>query len=444
MDNNGTMNVNMNMNMNMNMNVYEHSNHDCSVSEAHHDNDNDNDNDNNNNLNLFHSVALLTADCLGTGILALPAVIAVLGRPFGLTFLILQLPLNVYAGTILCDSAHIVEQQQQQQQQQQQGQELEQTQQQQSASSEEELNQKVQVDQPVPASLPETIPAGDVKSKTTKKKASSSYESIAGFDIEDVYQDEFTTTTFHLRHEHDHSTTDFIGMTRALFPHTTSVTRVVMAIYYCNIFLLLGDYILVMSHAVVALVGGAICLPTAGMVASTLMFAVSQLRTMAKLGRTVSIISLIALFLVVAQCLLSAADLRDEIAIQPAAAVSPLAAGLLLSKFSALASIGFAVGSQKLLLNIRSEMKSKQQAPKALAISLTAYVTLYAAICVLAGPSKLLCFFSALGGDTITMSLCLHHTLRSAPQQKIHHRSYLTQLPQVGIVAWAVFYSGFI
>ena len=46
-----------------------------------------------------------------------------------------------------------------------------------------------------------------------------------------------------------------------------------------------------------------LCIPTAGMIASTLMFAISQLRTMANLGRAVSVVSLAALFIVVVQCL---------------------------------------------------------------------------------------------------------------------------------------------
>jgi hypothetical protein len=47
---------------------------------------------------------------------------------------------------------------------------------------------------------------------------------------------------------HDTATFDFIGMTQALFSSRRS-TRLVMALFYTNIFLVLGDYILVMSHA---------------------------------------------------------------------------------------------------------------------------------------------------------------------------------------------------
>ena len=54
-------------------------------------------------------------------------------------------------------------------------------------------------------------------------------------------------------------------------------------IYYTNLFLVLGDYILVMSHAVVAMIEDGnykICIPQAGLIASTLMFTLSQIRTM--------------------------------------------------------------------------------------------------------------------------------------------------------------------
>lgn len=331
-----------------------------------------------NDLNLYHGVALLTADCLGTGILALPSVVMVLGRSFGLAFLILQLPINLYAGTILCYSADIVEQRKHQVIICQSGKTI---------LNEHESADEVEEEEVVAQTIvvvSESTPGASIK--ITKKK-SSIYESIADIDIAETFEEEYTESCHTLHDDDDyHSTTDLIGITCALFPHTPTATRVVMAFYYCNVFLVLGDYILVMSHAVVALAGGAMCLPTAGIVASTLMFAVSQLRTMANLGRNVSIISLLALFLVVIQCLISLEHAQDPIPIQPSP--SWITAGLVLSKFSALASIGFAVGSQKLLLNIRSEMKSKQEAPRVLAISLSAYIALYVMICVLAGPSK--------------------------------------------------------
>jgi hypothetical protein len=142
----------------------------------------------------------------------------------------------------------------------------------------------------------------------------------------------------------------------------------------------------------------------------------------------VSIVSLLALFLVVIQCLISLGHARDPIPIQPSPSL--ITAGLVLSKFSALASIGFAVGSQKLLLNIRSEMKSKQEAPRVLAISLSAYITLYVMICVLAGPSKFPFACSCVRDAKNVLALKL-----LSPSRQTHHPFSLTRLPPVGIVA---------
>ena len=109
-----------------------------------------------------------------------------------------------------------------------------------------------------------------------------------------------------------HHTFDFISITSHLFDNpmssndsvshelrattsksNSSMTRFVMIIYYTNIFLVLGNYILVMSHAVSAMFGDTVCLPIAGVIASVLMVGVSQLRTMSSLGRGVSVASLV-------------------------------------------------------------------------------------------------------------------------------------------------------
>jgi hypothetical protein len=205
----------------------------------------------------------------------------------------------------------------------------------------------------------------------------------------------------------DTATFDFIGMTSALFS-SKMATRWIMVLYYTNIFLVLGNYIVVMSHAVTALVGEDIlCIPTAGILASTLIFAVSQLRTMARLGRSASVVSLITLGIVVVQCLYAANHHRQY---------QPLVNGTtsvdistsssnnnndddigeninLLRKFSAMGSIGFAVGSQKLFLNIRHEFADRTKAPSSLAVALSAFGSFYVLIVLAAGknpPSFLL------------------------------------------------------
>mmetsp|Transcript_28688 Transcript_28688/g.48817 ORF Transcript_28688/g.48817 Transcript_28688/m.48817 type:complete len:141 (-) Transcript_28688:591-1013(-) len=62
-----------------------------------------------NDLTLVTGALLLTADCMGTGILALPADVQTLGQTFGLVFILLNLPVNLYAGTLLSKSALFVE-----------------------------------------------------------------------------------------------------------------------------------------------------------------------------------------------------------------------------------------------------------------------------------------------------------------------------------------------
>ena len=63
-------------------------------------------------LNVWQGAALLTADCLGTGILALSKDVHVLGVWLGIGFIVLNLPINWYAGSILSDSAAYVEKRQ--------------------------------------------------------------------------------------------------------------------------------------------------------------------------------------------------------------------------------------------------------------------------------------------------------------------------------------------
>lgn len=175
--------------------------------------------------------------------------------------------------------------------------------------------------------------------------------------------------------------------------------------------LTIGNYILVMSHAVTAVAGeDNLCLPTAGIIASTLMFGLSQLRTMANLGRSVSAVSLLALFIVVIQCVYALRP-KDDVTLvtEHEESVNAVTSEMLeeattttdgatiLSKMSSLASIGFAVGSQKLLLNIRHEMADPAKAaPQSLAIALVTYGFAYVLVCLLAGPTPPSFLFDAI------------------------------------------------
>ena len=167
----------------------------------------------------------------------------------------------------------------------------------------------------------------------------------------------------------DTVTLDYVGMAPVLFD-SRAATRWITILYYTNILLVLENYIGVMAHSVAAMiVEDWKCIPPAGALASTLMFAVSQIRSMAKLGRSASIVSLLALFVVVAQCLCFT-NRHDESytgQVDPTPSsrdLTTLESANLLRKMTAMGSIGFATGSQKLLLNIRHELSDRSIAPQ--------------------------------------------------------------------------------
>ena len=101
-----------------------------------------------------------------------------------------------------------------------------------------------------------------------------------------------------------------------------------------------------MSHSVKAMAGDNICIPTAGIIASILMFALSQVRTMANLGRSISAISLTALFIVVIQCLYalrgSSSGDAEEGEGQEEEQLYSTSFDQTLAKMSSVAAIGFA------------------------------------------------------------------------------------------------------
>jgi len=212
-------------------------------------------------------------------------------------------------------------------------------------------------------------------------------------------------------------TSDLIGISQAIFESSPSAPLsfsctphlVVMFIYYLNLFLVLGDYILVMGRAVSAM-DPTICLPTAGAIASILMFAICQFRTMALLGKNVSMASLVAMMIVLGQCLFhhgishpGDAPTTTNHTLLPVVVDEVPTNSTIWSQFSALASIGFAVGSQKLFLNIRHELQHKEEASRVLAGSLTTYGTAYVVVILLAGKSTSNCL-GLLQFETLLLS----------------------------------------
>ena len=376
-------------------------------------------------LNVWQGAALLTADCLGTGLLALPADIHVLGAGLGVGFLLANLPINLYAGTIFHMTATWIEQRQTAENRIYQqnvvggtitpwtktristtmaaAKDQEQAKQQQQDDDDDvdyrEVNQNT---------------FNSVLSALTYNEASSD-ELLDDFDVDIINDNDDnnkvedyrtmnqgtlnsalslqTAGTTHTKLHHDTATFDFVGITQALFRNRMA-TRWVLIVYYTNIFLVLGNYILVMSHSVAAVIGeDRICIPLAGLLASTGMFLVSQFRSMARLGKTASILSLSALFIVVLQCLWSLQDekyreQRTNASPPTEEATSSSSSGFSsLRKLAAFGSIGFAVGSQKLFLNIRHELSDRNVAPRSLAIALTVFGTFYVLIVIVAGPN---------------------------------------------------------
>ena len=312
----------------------------------------DDDATDHNTLSFWQGATLLTADCMGTGLLALSDDVRNLGSVIGFGFLILNLPINFYAGYIFHQTATAVEDHQ-------------------------KLENRV------------------YRQSLENINEEDNYEALEL----DSHRAVGRISNAHSVH-HDTATFDFIGMSSALF-HRKGVTRWVMAIFYVNIFLVLGDYILVMSHAVSATFGeDNICVPTAGLVASTAMFLVSQMRTMATLGRAASIISLLALAVVVVQCLWEVHQQEEQgVLYQDAPAVE--APVPVLRQLSSLGGIGFAMGSQKLFLNIRHELKDRSEAPKTLGASLLTFGVVYVATCWLAGPHAPSFLFDAIPQHTL-------------------------------------------
>jgi amino acid permease len=346
------------------------------------DDDHNNRNED-NKLKLYQGVALLTADCLGVGVLALPYDLHMLGWAFGISFLLANLPINYIAGNYLSVIALDIETT--------------------ATTTDSGDNKEVELTTTATTTTQATKPMEETEEMVHRRKSAKEYAGIPNVDDETV--DESMMVHEHIFDDEDigtetpqeeekqpqdqaplKATYDLISISDQVF-QSKNITRLVILLYYTNLFLVLGDYMLVMSRAVSAMFLDQICIPAAGAIASILMFAICQLKTMANIGRKVSVVSLIAMLVVLLQCLFhhrtgSAAVSEEEREEDENQSIW--------QKLSALASIAFAVGSQKLFLNIRHELKHREQASRALAWSLTTYGTAYLIVIVLAGPSKFL------------------------------------------------------
>jgi len=380
-------------------------------------------------LVVWQGIALLTADCMGVGILGLPNDMKVLGWAIGLSFLVLNCPINYYAGNLLSILALEIE----------------------------HNNHDDEGDDKNQQSTTEIELAAT--NTAVRRKRNKRYEGLpqnqqeggtpGGDDRDESYDvtiedndDEFTKEAFRdefgndpddddvgdqsaiatTGQNHDRKTSDLINMTATVFSTDSLTSRswifLVKTTYYTNLFLVLGDYILVMGRSVAAFFGeDNICLPTAGAIASVFMFGLCQFRTMANLGRSVSLASLLALLIVLVQCLFhhhhrndnsnvyihtdnidgNSTDIyTNSTDIPPTRILQEEDDDGVWGKFSSLAGIGFAVGSQKLFLNIRHELQHREKASKVLGGSLLTYGTAYVGVVLLAGPDPPSFLFDAI------------------------------------------------
>jgi hypothetical protein len=177
-----------------------------------------------NDLTMLQGAALLTADCLGTGLLALPQDVQVLGKVIGLGFLILNLPINLYAGTILSWAADHVD---------------------------DKETQLDSVDIDTESTVVTTVDRDGLVRVVEER---TTYDSIPSFDTTNESSsrtDESAKTPpsdstseqgEHADHaHHDSATLDYIVLTHKLFPHASHAGQIVMMFYYTNIFLVLGE-----------------------------------------------------------------------------------------------------------------------------------------------------------------------------------------------------------
>jgi hypothetical protein len=420
-------------------------------------------------LSLWQGILLVTAECVGVGILALPHNVHSLGggttggAMVGLGFLILNLPINFVAGNYLCGMAMELELEMNSSQHNQDPQQPHEQERHRQVPSEQDdddekddnLHHDVVLHENNEVELSSILSIGrQTMSKTTSL---SPLHHRQGHDpsilqrnvgLEEVFQDELesdedvenyenhraekeenhgspvygsihvtgntptSSPIFDFEDQHDSSnvsdnnndnnTQDLVAMSRSIF-QSRQATFVVIAFYYLNLFLVLGDYILVMGRAVSAVTLDWIsCAPLAGAVASILMLGICQFRTMATLGRKVSLASLMAMLIVILQCLFhhraSGIDGGKNTTVGETTTSQDNdnrneqeQEGMdneLWSKFSAMAGIGFAVGSQKLFLNVRHELRHKEESSKVLAGSLTTYGSAYVLVILLAGSSK--------------------------------------------------------
>jgi len=176
---------------------------------------------------------------------------------------------------------------------------------------------------------------------------------------------------------------DFFTLSASVFPKDNRKQQLVGLTYYANLILVLANYVLTMSKSIQSMIGrDKICLPECGLIAFIQLIVFNQNRRFASLGG--GWLPVFSIGSVVVVLLVSALQARSNET--PVDEVDNNSNEDNFFKICAACSgIAFAVGSQKLLLNIRQDLKDKKDTVPALQFGLVSYCLMYVLVAVIAG-----------------------------------------------------------
>ena len=289
-------------------------------------------------LGVFATVALIVADNVGTGMLALPGQIAKLGRATGLCLLVTMLIPNLYAALLLHRAATIVEQ----------GSGLDNGGGGDGGGSDEERSAQALLLGPNAA----TSPDDSTGAKEPDRR---------------------------------HRVRDYAGLASALFGGGGLVSRATSFFYFFSVFAQMSNYLVVLAQTLQAALVGALplCRPYAGLLAALITFVLNQLPSMDALGRGPAAASVAAVAVVGLLCLTPPAAAGSY---KPAPTVPPTdALGRMLWVSSGIGGVTFAVSPTLVMLNTRHAMAVPAQLPRALLLGVGAYSAAFIALVLLAG-----------------------------------------------------------
>ena len=172
---------------------------------------------------------------------------------------------------------------------------------------------------------------------------------------------------------------DFFGLAARLYGPQHPVARLTAFLYYLTLFLQMGSYLVVLSHALQAAVrtSSDMCRPVASLASAALLLTVNQLPSFAAVARGPALLSVLAILAVSAICVsfAGASDSTSLGAPPPAPPPPPdapwfAAVDGALRKAAATGGVLFAEATTVLLLNSRHALASPERIGTALALAL--------------------------------------------------------------------------